>query len=62
MPMMNLRVAAPDHLIDLGRVADLAGIVESASSIVIGAMTTQRAIERSDKVDFDTYLAEYFRQ
>jgi carbon-monoxide dehydrogenase medium subunit len=41
MPMMNLRVIAPDHLIDINRIPDLAGIRETAEGIEIGAMTRQ---------------------
>lgn len=47
MPMLNLRMATPEHLIDLGRVGELSGIAETAAGLSIGAMTTQRAIERS---------------
>ena len=47
VPMLNLRVATPDHLVDLGRIPELAGINEGEAAISIGAMTTQRAIERS---------------
>ncbi|MSQ70073.1 MAG: xanthine dehydrogenase family protein subunit M [Betaproteobacteria bacterium] len=47
MPMMNLRLATPSHLVDLGRIAELAGIEETAIGIRIGAMTTQRTLERS---------------
>ena len=47
IPMLNFRIAAPDHLIDLGRIPELTGIDESDMSISIGAMTTQRSIERS---------------
>jgi aerobic carbon-monoxide dehydrogenase medium subunit len=47
VPMMNLRAAAPSHLIDLGNIPDLCGIQETASGFRIGAMTTQRSIERS---------------
>jgi carbon-monoxide dehydrogenase medium subunit len=47
MPMMNFRVATPDHLIDLGRVADLVGIEIVGDRLRIGAMTTQRALEKS---------------
>lgn len=50
MPMMNLRVAAPDHLIDLGRIAELTGIEAQDGGLSIGAMTSQRAIERSSLV------------
>lgn len=47
IPMMNLRAAAPSHLIDLGRIPDLCGVHETASNLRIGAMTTQRSLERS---------------
>jgi aerobic carbon-monoxide dehydrogenase medium subunit len=47
MPMMNFRIVAPDHLIDLGGIADLVGITECKTALSIGAMTTQRTLERS---------------
>src|SRR5215213_6643569 len=47
MPMLNLRLAAPARLVDLNRVAALAGIEERDGSVAIGAMTRQRAVERS---------------
>jgi aerobic carbon-monoxide dehydrogenase medium subunit len=50
MPMLNLRLTYPDHLIDLGGIADLAYIHEFADVVRIGAMTTQREIEFSDAV------------
>lgn len=48
MPMMNLRVLAPDHLIDINRIPDLAGIRETADGIEIGAMTRQADVLSSD--------------
>ena len=50
MPMLNLRLAAPDHLIDLNRVAGLDGIALVDGELRIGAMTRQRALEDSDLV------------
>jgi carbon-monoxide dehydrogenase medium subunit len=50
MPMMNLRVLAPDHLIDINRIPDLAGIRETADGIEIGAMTRQADVLSSDIV------------
>jgi len=50
VPMLNLRLAMPDHLIDLGNIPELAGIIENAESLTIGAMTRQRDIERSAEV------------
>jgi aerobic carbon-monoxide dehydrogenase medium subunit len=50
MPMLNLRVAYPDHLIDLGGIEGLAYIRELEGLVCIGAMTAQRTIEFSDVV------------
>lgn len=47
MPMMNYRVVQPEHLIDLGHIAELAFIDDTPDGLKIGAMTTQRTIERS---------------
>jgi carbon-monoxide dehydrogenase medium subunit len=44
IPMMKLRLAAPEHLIDLQDVAELRGIAREGDSFVIGAMTTQAAL------------------
>jgi aerobic carbon-monoxide dehydrogenase medium subunit len=56
MPMMNFRLVAPDHLIDLGSVAELAGITEHENTLSIGAMTTQRTLEHSKLVARDCPL------
>ena len=47
IPMMKLRLAAPERLVDLRQVPGLTGIKESGGSIVIGAMTTHQDIEDS---------------
>jgi carbon-monoxide dehydrogenase medium subunit len=47
IPMMKLRLAAPERLVDLSRIPGLTGIKESAGSIVIGAMTTHHEVEDS---------------
>ncbi|MEP9369402.1 xanthine dehydrogenase family protein subunit M [Xanthobacter sp. VNH20] len=41
IPMMKLRMATPEHLVDLAGIADLKGIRHEGGRIVIGAMTTQ---------------------
>jgi carbon-monoxide dehydrogenase medium subunit len=41
IPMMKLRLATPEHLIDLAAIADLKGVRADGADIVIGAMTTQ---------------------
>ena len=50
LPLMKLRLASPDALIDLGRVDGLSGIRESGDGIAVGAMTTYAEITRSDLV------------
>lgn len=47
VPMMKLRFAAPDGIIDLGRLPDLNYIREQAGEIHIGAMATHYQIESS---------------
>ena len=44
-PMMNLRLAQPDLLIDISRVAGLDGIDMTGSSLLIGARVTHARIE-----------------
>jgi len=45
MPMLNMRVAFPDHVIDLNRVEGLEGVTEQDGALRIGAMTRQRDLE-----------------
>jgi aerobic carbon-monoxide dehydrogenase medium subunit len=49
-PMLNFRYVMPDHLIDLNRIPELAYVRSDADTLEIGAMTRQRALERSDEV------------
>ena len=51
MPMMNLRVAQPDCLVDLNAVPGLAEIVVSEDSLKIGAMTRYAELEQSTLVE-----------
>jgi carbon-monoxide dehydrogenase medium subunit len=48
IPMMKLRLAAPEHLIDLAGIGDIKGIRADGGDIVIGAMTTQHELIASD--------------
>ena len=50
MPMLNFRLAAPDHIIDLNRVDGLAFIRETPDGMEVGAMTRQRDLEFSEIV------------
>lgn len=44
IPMMKLRLAAPEALVDLSRIAALKGVREEGAEIVVGAMTTQHEL------------------
>jgi carbon-monoxide dehydrogenase medium subunit len=46
--MMKLRMAAPEHLVDLGGIAELKDIAEDGSTVVIGAGVTLAELVRSD--------------
>jgi carbon-monoxide dehydrogenase medium subunit len=48
IPMMKLRLATPDHLVDLAGVPNLNGIHQDGGDIVIGAMVTQHELIHSD--------------
>jgi carbon-monoxide dehydrogenase medium subunit len=50
VPMMKLRLATPEHLIDLHGIASLKGIRREGDTIVIGAMTTQHELLASDEI------------
>lgn len=47
MPMLNMRYALPDHIIDLNNIPALSFIREHSDRISIGAMTRQRDLEFS---------------
>jgi carbon-monoxide dehydrogenase medium subunit len=50
VPLLNMRLARPSLVVDLGRVGGLDDIRDVEGGLAIGAMTTQRAVERSTLV------------
>ena len=50
IPMMKLRLAAPEFLIDIGRIPELSYVKEDTEKIRIGALTTHYVIEKSDVI------------
>lgn len=50
MATLNMRLSAPEVLVDIGRVAGLAGIEDAGDTIRIGAMTRHVEVETSDLV------------
>ena len=50
IPMMKLRLATPQHLVDLQAIGELKGIRRDGDKVVIGAMTTQHELLASDEI------------
>ena len=50
VPMMKLRLATPEHLVDLHGIAGLKGIRRDGNKVVISAMTTQHDLLASDEI------------
>lgn len=50
IPILALRLAAFEHLVDIGRIAELKGIERRGDALWVGACTTQAAIESSAAV------------
>lgn len=50
MPLLNMRLARPELVLDLGCIADLDYIRETDGGVAIGAMATKRAVEESDLI------------
>lgn len=45
MPLLNMRLARPEVLVDLARIPDLDYVRDDNGTLVVGAMTRQRAVE-----------------
>lgn len=43
--LLNLRLARPEIVLDIGRLAELRGYEEQGGEVVVGALTTQRQLE-----------------
>jgi len=50
IPMLALRLAVFDHLVDVGRLAELQGIERRDGQLWVGACTTEAAVEASAEV------------
>ena len=57
LPMLNLRLAAPSHVIDLGRVPGLDSIASTNGSVEVGAMVTHYRMETDAVVAASVPLA-----
>src|SRR5881397_2196901 len=50
IPLMKLRFASPGHIIDVNRIAGLAGIEESGDWLRLGALTRHNQVAETDMV------------
>jgi carbon-monoxide dehydrogenase medium subunit len=50
LPVLRLRMAAPEVVVDLGRIAELRGVREDGDVLAIGAMTTHDTMTRDPLV------------
>ena len=50
IPLLNFRLAQPEVLVDINRIAELAYIRADNGGLAIGALARQHAVERSDMV------------
>jgi aerobic carbon-monoxide dehydrogenase medium subunit len=55
LPVLRLRLAAPDTIVDLGRIEELRGVREDGDALVIGAMTPHSVVQS------DPLVAEHAR-
>jgi CO/xanthine dehydrogenase FAD-binding subunit len=56
VPLLNFRLARPEHLVDLSRIAGLAQLRRTALTVSVGAMVRQVNAERSPAVAADVPL------
>src|SRR5262249_42096625 len=50
VPMVSLRLAYFDHLVDIGRIDERRGIAPNGETVTIGASTTDARVERDEVV------------
>jgi CO/xanthine dehydrogenase FAD-binding subunit len=50
LPLLNFRLAQPEVLVDVNRLAELAYVRPDDGGLAIGALTRQHALERSDAI------------
>ena len=49
LPILSMRLAAPDHLVDINQLPDLAHVTSTPDGVRIGALARHRAVERDDQ-------------
>src|ERR1700756_2801021 len=59
LPMMKLRLAQPEVLIDIGRLDELAGVTADGDDLVVGATTRHADLAASELVRTEAPLLAY---
>src|SRR5436190_7961416 len=49
VPVLNMRLAAPGHLVDINRLPDLAYVSSDGDAVRVGALARHATVERSDE-------------
>jgi carbon-monoxide dehydrogenase medium subunit len=50
VPVMAMRLGRPEHIIDVNRVQELAGVTRSGDTVRVGALTRHRVLERDEVI------------
>ncbi len=50
IPTLKLRLSQPEHLVDIGKIAELSYIREENGVVAVGAMTTYTTVARSELI------------
>jgi carbon-monoxide dehydrogenase medium subunit len=56
MPVLRLRLAAPESIVDIGKIDELRGIRDDGDALVIGAMTPHSTVQADPLVNEHTRL------
>lgn len=56
MPALRLRLAAPETVVDLGKIAELRGVRDDGDALVIGAMTPHSTVQTDPLIGAHTRL------
>jgi carbon-monoxide dehydrogenase medium subunit len=62
LPVLRMRLAAPELIVDLGRIAELRGVRDDGDAIVIGAMTTHDDVTREPLIRQHALLLSHAAQ
>jgi carbon-monoxide dehydrogenase medium subunit len=49
LPILSMRLAAPGHLVDINRLADLSYVRADAGGVLVGALARHAAVERNEE-------------